>query len=386
MKKKKETQDKIVSILEQYVIKAYADDKTIDVPYVVDADPKEFITNKPLGEDTEIEEDFLIDDPEEFGYEEGELDGKVGNEKEPDYEEGELDGNIEDEDEPENYKEVDDEDDEDEDLDDEYDEEEEDEDEDDEDEDLDDEYDEEEEEDEDEDEDDEYDEEEEDEDEDEDDEYDEDLNESIIIEQKKIDDEDEELDLDAEEKNISKTPETPEDLSNITAEEPTGKGEKTPGDSTVVPGAEGSPENLAAGGDDVGGTPMAWGMDPSMAGMTDPSMGANIPGMGMDRDEMGLSHPPTAEQIGRIFELKKIYSRLLSIEQYLAFSSDEFLLNLKLYISKAIELFETLIFNLDSFKNRLDDIIVLYYTFVQSVYDLLEKYYKKKDKEDSEDK
>jgi hypothetical protein len=385
MKKKKETQDKIVSILEQYVIKAYADDKTIDVPYVVDADPKEFITNKPLGEDTEIEEDFLIDDPEEFGYEEGELDGKVGNEKEPDYEEGELDGNIEDEDEPENYKEVDDEDDEDEDLDDEYDEEEEDEDEDDEDEDLDDEYDEEEE-DEDEDEDDEYDEEEEDEDEDEDDEYDEDLNESIIIEQKKIDDEDEELDLDAEEKNISKTPETPEDLSNITAEEPTGKGEKTPGDSTVVPGAEGSPENLAAGGDDVGGTPMAWGMDPSMAGMTDPSMGANIPGMGMDRDEMGLSHPPTAEQIGRIFELKKIYSRLLSIEQYLAFSSDEFLLNLKLYISKAIELFETLIFNLDSFKNRLDDIIVLYYTFVQSVYDLLEKYYKKKDKEDSEDK
>ena len=351
MKKKKETQDKIVSILEQYVIKAYADDKTIDVPYVVDADPKEFITNKPLGEDTEIEEDFLIDDPEEFGYEEGELDGKVGNEKEPDYEEGELDGNIEDEDEPENYKEVDDEDDEDEDLDDEYDEEE-----------------------------------EEDEDEDEDDEYDEDLNESIIIEQKKIDDEDEELDLDAEEKNISKTPETPEDLSNITAEEPTGKGEKTPGDSTVVPGAEGSPENLAAGGDDVGGTPMAWGMDPSMAGMTDPSMGANIPGMGMDRDEMGLSHPPTAEQIGRIFELKKIYSRLLSIEQYLAFSSDEFLLNLKLYISKAIELFETLIFNLDSFKNRLDDIIVLYYTFVQSVYDLLEKYYKKKDKEDSEDK
>jgi len=120
--------------------------------------------------------------------------------------------------------------------------------------------------------------------------------------------------------------------------------------------------------------------------MTDPSMGANIPGMGMDRDEMGLSHPPTAEQIGRIFELKKIYSRLLSIEQYLAFSSDEFLLNLKLYISKAIELFETLIFNLDSFKNRLDDIIVLYYTFVQSVYDLLEKYYKKKDKEDSEDK
>jgi len=112
--------------------------------------------------------------------------------------------------------------------------------------------------------------------------------------------------------------------------------------------------------------------------MMDPSMGANIPGM---EDVTGMSHPPTAEQVGRIFELKKIYSRLLSIEQYLSFTSDEFLLNLKEYISKAIELFETLIFNLDSFKNKLDDIIVLYYTFVQSVYQLLDKYYKKKEKD-----
>jgi hypothetical protein len=325
MKKKKETQDKVVSILEQYIIKAYADDKTIDVPFVADADPKPFITNKPLGEDTELEEDFLVDDPEEFGYEEGELDGEVGDEKEPPYEEGGLNGEV-DEGEPENYKEVD------WDLDD-----------------------------------------------------DEDLEESLMIEQetKKKDEEDVESE-DKEEKKAEE--EAPEDLATIAAEEPTGVGEELPADTKTVPGAEGSPEELAAaagneaGMEAAGDVPSA-GMDPTMAGMTDPSMGANIPGMGMDQGMMGISSPPTAEQIGRIFELKKIYSRLLSIEQYLSFTSDEFLLNLKEYISKAIELFETLIFNLDSFKNKLDDIIVLYYTFVQSVYQLLDKYYKKKEKD-----
>lgn len=307
MKKKKETQDKVVSILEQYIIKAYADDKTIDVPFVSDADPKPFITNKPLGEDTELEEDFLVDDPEEFGYEEGELDGEV------------------DEGEPENYEEV-----EEWDLN-----------------------------------------------------NDKDLEESLMVEQeaKKKDEEDLDIEEDEEEKKAK-----PEDLATIAAEEPTGVGEELPADTKTVPGAEGSPEELAAAagneaGMEAAGEIPSGGMDPTMAGMTDPSMGANIPGMGMDQGMMGVSSPPTAEQIGRIFELKKIYSRLLSIEQYLSFTSDEFLLNLKEYISKAIELFETLIFNLDSFKNKLDDIIVLYYTFVQSVYQILDKYYKKKERD-----
>ena len=110
MKKKKEIQKKIVSILEQYIIKAYVDDRTIDVPFVQGAEEKEFITNKQIGENIDLEEDYLVDEPEKSGYEEGNLDGEVPDEKNPPYEEGELDGEIDDEDEPENYEEIEDED------------------------------------------------------------------------------------------------------------------------------------------------------------------------------------------------------------------------------------------------------------------------------------
>lgn len=129
--------------------------------------------------------------------------------------------------------------------------------------------------------------------------------------------------------------------------------------------------------------PMA---DPTAGGMTDPSMGANIPGMDPMMGGMG-GEPQTPKDIGRVFELKKIYTRLISIEQYLSFTSDEFLIKLKVYISKAVQLFETLIFNIQIFKDRIDDIIVIYYKFIDTVYTLLKKHYEKKDKENkSEEK
>jgi hypothetical protein len=351
MRKKKETQEKVVSILEQYIIKAYTDDRTIDVPFVQGADEKEFITHKQIGEDIDLEEDYLVDEPEKSGYEEGELDGEISDEKNPPYEEGELDGEVEDEDEPENYEEIDDDDD------------------------------------------------------DDDDDWDEDLDESLIFEQEKKKDEE-----DIEDEDIPEgEPQAPEDLAINTADEPSGEGEELPTNTRNVPGAESSPEDtaaaaadeaaeeVAAGGQDPmtmgaqqgmatqpaasdygGGGVGAPGMDPTMGGMMDPSMGANIPGM----DSMtGMSYPPTAEQVGRIFELKKIYSRLLSVEQYLSYTSDDYLLKLKSFVSKAIELFEILVFNLDSFKNKLDEFIVMFYKFVQEIYELLDTYYKKKDKE-----
>lgn len=102
-------------------------------------------------------------------------------------------------------------------------------------------------------------------------------------------------------------------------------------------------------------------MPPTPAGMT----GASFAG----------GEEKTAEQLGRIFELKKIYSRLLSIDQYLSFSSDEVLLKLKKFVSKAIEFFEMLISNIDQFKDKIDDIIVTYYEFLKVTYSVLKMYY-----------
>lgn len=103
-------------------------------------------------------------------------------------------------------------------------------------------------------------------------------------------------------------------------------------------------------------------------------------GMGMPGEE----EPKTSSEIGRIYELKKIYSRLMSIESYISSSSDTSLLKLRSYVSKAIDLFETLASNLDSFMGELDNIIVMFYKFLELVYSLLKKHYEAKEKEDEE--
>jgi hypothetical protein len=85
-----------------------------------------------------------------------------------------------------------------------------------------------------------------------------------------------------------------------------------------------------------------------------------------------LKTPP---EIGRIFELKKIYSKLMSVDSFLSTSSDPELLKLRSYVTKSIELFETLVANLDSFKPKIDDTIVMFYKFLEEVYHILTRYY-----------
>jgi len=51
-------------------------------------------------------------------------------------------------------------------------------------------------------------------------------------------------------------------------------------------------------------------------------------------------------------------------------------------VSKAIDLFETLASNLDSFMEELDNIIVMFYKFLEVAYNLLKKNYEAKGKED----
>lgn len=114
-------------------------------------------------------------------------------------------------------------------------------------------------------------------------------------------------------------------------------------------------------------------VDPSMQGQ-DPSMGMG--GMGMQPPEL------SAENVGRVFELKKIYARLLSIDSQLSFSSDNILLKLRRFISKAIELFETVISNIESYRKNIDQIIVMYYQFLEDVYSIMKRYYQSKEKKD----
>ena len=108
---------------------------------------------------------------------------------------------------------------------------------------------------------------------------------------------------------------------------------------------------------------------------------------GMDQNFGAVEEPPKdPNEIGRIYELKKIYSRLLSIESYLSDSSDVNLLKLRQYVSQAIEMFEIISANMPSYKDQLDDMIIMYYKFLSVVYTLLKKYYAAQEKEDSKRK
>ena len=95
--------------------------------------------------------------------------------------------------------------------------------------------------------------------------------------------------------------------------------------------------------------------------------GEELAGMEMPGEED--EGPKTPEEVGQIYELKKVYSRLVAIESYLNTISDETLIKLR-------NLFKTLISNIDLFKDKIDQILIMFYKFIDNVYDILRRYYK----------
>jgi hypothetical protein len=132
-----------------------------------------------------------------------------------------------------------------------------------------------------------------------------------------------------------------------------GKGEKVPS------GDENMDANVGA---DIG--------DAGVGGDMDAGMGTDIPGMGEEEEKK------SPKELGRIYELKKIYARLTSLESYLSDASEPALLKLRSLVSQSIEMFEILASNIDQYTDKMDDIIVMYYKFLEGVFDILKKYYK----------
>ena len=151
-----------------------------------------------------------------------------------------------------------------------------------------------------------------------------------------------------------------------------------------------SPEEVgaaAAGGDPTGGaidTPeeqqAQMGAQPE--GMPPDAM---QPGMGQVLPEEDVSKKPS--DLGRIYELKKIYTRLTVIEAFLTESSDTKLIELRTLVSRGIELFEIVASNMSSYRpprapeETIDEIIVNYYRFLERLYEHVAKYYKKRSTE-----
>jgi hypothetical protein len=92
-----------------------------------------------------------------------------------------------------------------------------------------------------------------------------------------------------------------------------------------------------------------------------------------------MEGPTSTFDVGRVYELKKIYSRLVSMQSYLAGTTDPNLIKLRNYVAGSMDLFRTLISNIALYKDRLDEIIIVFYKVVDNVYSILSKYYKDKD-------
>lgn len=129
-------------------------------------------------------------------------------------------------------------------------------------------------------------------------------------------------------------------------------------------------------------------VDDSEGGVGDMGMDAagNMPGvsgddtlgaMGQQQEEEKL----TLTQIGRVYELKKIYSRLSSVESFLSRTTDENILEVRKLVSQSIDLFELVISNFDQYKDKVDEIIVTYYEFLQNVYESIKKHFSSSSKE-----
>jgi hypothetical protein len=139
-------------------------------------------------------------------------------------------------------------------------------------------------------------------------------------------------------------------------------------DAGAEAGAQAGAEDMEGGlPADMGGADMGGDMGSDMPGG---DMAGGMGGVGEQEEKL------TSSQIGRVYELKKIYSRLSSVESYLARAMDESILELRKYVAQSIDLFEVVISNYDQYKDKVDDIIVNFYEFLDVIYSSLRKYYK----------
>jgi len=84
----------------------------------------------------------------------------------------------------------------------------------------------------------------------------------------------------------------------------------------------------------------------------------------------------TITELGRVYTLKKIFHKLLIINNILLENNDSDLNQIKNMVKNSLELFTLVIDNIQLYKEQIDDIILKYYKFLERLITILNKYYK----------
>lgn len=123
------------------------------------------------------------------------------------------------------------------------------------------------------------------------------------------------------------------------------------------------------------------GIDPNMASQADQAS----PGQGVDPNTgLPIADSGLEVSLGRVFELKKIYARLLSISKLLDNYSNIEYNEVNKKVLQSLELFHVIALNLTSFKEKIDDIIVKFYEFVTKILEEIETISKKVESQDKQ--
>lgn len=187
-----------------------------------------------------------------------------------------------------------------------------------------------------------------------------------------------------EEAEIAKTQ---AETEKIKAEAEAAKGKTDEGGFTGTEEVSGTPaagDPNAMSGMPPGSDPnaMAMGGMGAMPGMPDPNdplggfgetSAAGAGGMG------GFGAPPkTTTTLGRLYLIKKLYYKLSAINHILVNNTDPKLTELSKTVSEGFDLFKLVVNNLKSYKDKIDDIIVMFYEFIKAICEHLDNYYKDK--------
>ena len=158
---------------------------------------------------------------------------------------------------------------------------------------------------------------------------------------------------------------------------------------------QGMPQNAAPPAEMMPAPQQAVPMNPGMMGGMDPSMGMDPgmdPGMGGMGGMGGFGMPEekdvisTPTNIGRLFEIQKIYTYLKALDGIIIKNTDGDLKRLKKLVGDAIEVFDLVISNLKVYRDRLDKIIIYFYKFIYRLTQIVQLYYEKKNSTYKKDK
>jgi hypothetical protein len=110
-------------------------------------------------------------------------------------------------------------------------------------------------------------------------------------------------------------------------------------------------------------------------GGMDASMG-DVEGEGVDEYGMQEEEIKTPTELGRVYELNKIYYRLYVINKFLKNTSDRRLQKVKKMVAEAFDIYRLILNNIKSYKDKVDEIILQYYEFISHLVIKLDEYYK----------